>query len=36
MAQEKRLDAKPNDPWLGVHVLTEFIFCPRAGLIAFE
>ena len=25
-----------STPWLGVHVLTEFIFCPRAGLIAFE
>lgn len=23
-------------PWIGVHVLAEFIFCPRAGLIAFE
>lgn len=23
-------------PWLGVHVLTEFLYCPRAGLVAFE
>src|SRR5947209_1200704 len=25
-----------RDPWLGVHVLTEFVFCPRAGLIELE
>ncbi len=24
----------PEVPWLGVHVLSEFTFCPRAGLIA--
>ena len=28
--------AQDATPWIGVHVLTEFIFCPRAGLIAFE
>lgn len=30
------LQAQSDTPWVGVHVLTEFIFCPRAGLIAFE
>jgi hypothetical protein len=25
-----------SDPWIGVHVLTEFIFCPRAGVVAYE
>lgn len=30
------LVAHDRTPWIGVHVLTEFIFCPRAGLIAFE
>lgn len=28
--------ALPEDPALGVHALTEFIFCPRAGIIAWE
>jgi len=28
--------ALPEDPALGVHTLTEFIFCPRAGIIAWE
>ena len=28
--------AQDTTPWIGVHVLTEFIFCPRAGVIAFE
>lgn len=28
--------AKPDDPRLGVYVLTEFVFCPRAGLCAYE
>lgn len=35
-AQTTRLEAAPGDPFLGVHVLTEFIYCPRAGLVAFE
>jgi len=26
----------PPDRRMGVHVLTEFVFCPRAGLCAFE
>lgn len=30
------LQAQSHTPWVGVHVLTEFIFCPRAGLITFE
>lgn len=25
-----------HEPALGVHVLTEFVFCPRAGLCAYE
>jgi len=28
--------AEPNDPWVGVHMLTEFIFCPRAGLLLYD
>jgi len=32
----KRADGEIPDPPLGVYVLTEFAFCPRAGLCAFE
>lgn len=28
--------AQDTTPWIGVHVLTECMFCPRAGVIAFE
>ena len=35
-APRGRMVAGPEDPWVGVHVLTEHIFCPRAGLIMFE
>jgi hypothetical protein len=30
------LAADRDAPWLGVRVVSEMIFCPRAGLIAFE
>ncbi|MAT70846.1 MAG: hypothetical protein CMJ58_15130 [Planctomycetaceae bacterium] len=30
------MTAQRDDPWIGVHVLTEFVFCPRAGLLAYE
>lgn len=30
------LAAEANDPKLGVHVLSEFAFCPRAGLCLYE
>ena len=34
---EQRLPvARPDDPALGVHVLTEFLFCQRAGLLTWE
>ena len=33
---ERQLAADNGTPWVGVHVLTEFMFCPRAGVIAFE
>ena len=34
---EQRLPAaRSTDAMLGVHVLTEFIFCPRAGLLTWE
>lgn len=33
---DSELSAHDGTPWIGVHVLTEFIFCPRAGVIAFE
>lgn len=23
-------------PWMGIHVLSEFVFCPRAGVLSFE
>jgi len=32
----KGLAADNRTPWVGVHVITEFMFCPRAGLIAYE
>lgn len=34
--REKDLAAGDATPWIGVHVLAEFVFCPRAGLIALE
>ena len=34
--QTSRMHAAPGDPTIGVHVLTEFIFCPRAGLCIYE
>jgi len=30
------LAAREDDPKLGVHCLTEFVFCPRAGLCLYE
>ncbi|MCA9078699.1 MAG: hypothetical protein KDA93_26985 [Planctomycetaceae bacterium] len=30
------MKAKANDPWLSVHAIAEYTFCPRAGVIAFE
>jgi hypothetical protein len=30
------LDAGPDDPVIGVYVLSQFAFCPRAGLCAYE
>src|SRR5438874_2167368 len=33
---EHDLRAEEDDPWLGVNVLTEFVFCPRAGIIEIE
>jgi hypothetical protein len=34
--QRLRLAAGQDTPWLGVHLITEFIFCPRAGLLLYE
>ena len=31
---KSRIAAAHDDPWIGVHVLTEFIFCERAGHLA--
>ena len=31
-----RMTAAPGDPWLSVHSIAEYAFCPRAGLIAYE
>lgn len=33
---EHDLRAEEADPWLGVNVLTEFVFCSRAGIIEVE
>lgn len=30
------MHARDRDPTIGVHVLSEFVYCPRAGLIAYE
>ena len=30
------MTATAETPQIGVHVLTEFVFCPRAGVVAFE
>lgn len=35
-AQRSRMLADSNDPWISVHTLGEYIFCPRAGLLAQE
>jgi len=32
----RELLANHDDPWLGVNLLSEFVFCPRAGLIESE
>ena len=34
--QASRMQAAPHDPVIGVHVLTEFVFCARAGLCIYE
>jgi len=33
---DTELLAKEDDPWFGVNVLTEFVFCPRAGIVEIE
>lgn len=30
------MEAAPDDPVLGVYVLSQFVYCPRAGVCAFE
>jgi hypothetical protein len=30
------MDAGPDDPLIGVYVLGQFVFCPRAGVCAYE
>ena len=35
-ADVDRLAADRNDPDLTVHQLSEFVFCPRAGLCLYE
>lgn len=35
-AQDSRLIANPGDPWVSVHAIAEYAFCPRAGLLAYE
>lgn len=31
-----RMKARAGDPWLSVHAISEYTFCPRAGVIAYE
>lgn len=31
-----RMSASPRDPYVGVHALSEYLFCPRAALLAVE
>lgn len=31
-----RMIANPGDPWVSVHAIAEYAFCPRAGLLAYE
>lgn len=31
-----RMKASPGEPWLSVHAIAEYAFCPRAGLLAYE
>ncbi len=30
------MKTRSDDPWLSVHAISEYCFCPRAGLIAYE
>ncbi len=30
------LNAEPGEPWIGVHTLSEFAFCPRAGICSHD
>jgi len=30
------LNAEPGEPWIGVHTLSEFEFCPRAGICSHD
>ena len=30
------LYAEPYEPWIGVHALSEFVFCPRAGICSHD
>ncbi len=34
--QPSRMRAVAGDPWLKVHAVAEYIFCPRAGILAHE
>ena len=36
ISDKQKMIARADDPPVGVHTLTEFIFCPRAGLISYE
>ncbi len=35
-ARVSRMKATPSEPWLSVHAVAEYTFCPRAGLLAYE
>ena len=35
-AWDERIDERESMPWISVHVLAQFVFCPRAGVIAHQ
>ena len=34
--EQSRACEKSYEPWLGVHTLSEFVFCPRAGICSHD
>lgn len=36
VSEVQEMVARSDDPRIGIHTLSEFLYCPRAGLISFE